>query len=138
MRKKVRLRLHVEADLLGTRITPSPRKRDPKLAKKPGGAAWMTADQRELWGMMFFGVPTDGLYNDREQTERAKSPYCWPLVHSPHHLATLEDVVSHCRVGVIAATVSWDDDDGPAPWVPGEVRVDGDMVEIIAFKKDAN
>ncbi len=49
MPKKVRLRLHVECDLLCTRITPSSRRRDPELAVKRWGPHRLTAYQRDLW-----------------------------------------------------------------------------------------
>ncbi len=49
MIRTIRLRLHVEQDLLHTRITPTSRARDPELAKKPIGPHALTVAQRELW-----------------------------------------------------------------------------------------
>lgn len=48
-------------ELLGTRVTPSPRKRDPKLAKKPG-AVWMTERQKTLWAQASGGKSEAGYY----------------------------------------------------------------------------
>ncbi len=50
MPKFTRLRLHVEIDLVETRVTPSPRKRDPRSAKDPMPRLHvMTDEQEELW-----------------------------------------------------------------------------------------
>lgn len=57
-KKKIRLKLHVEMELLGTRVTPSPRRRDPILADQRRTHI-LTARQRDLWRAVF-GTGCDG------------------------------------------------------------------------------
>jgi len=54
MSKKIRLRLHVEVDLLGTRVTPSPRLKDPYRAGNPK-AHVLSRAQQTLWECLFPG-----------------------------------------------------------------------------------
>lgn len=64
MSKKIRLRLHVETDLLGTRITPSPRLKDPCRAALPRPHQ-LSARQLELWQVLFPGQPPKSLLLER-------------------------------------------------------------------------
>lgn len=62
MSKYIRLQLHVETELLGTRITPAARRRDPKLAEKPLPRAILTEAQEDVWHHLFQNAPLSGVY----------------------------------------------------------------------------
>lgn len=52
--KHIRLRLHVQEELFGTRVSPTSRKRDPMAARKPK-AHILTVGQADLWRALFDG-----------------------------------------------------------------------------------
>jgi hypothetical protein len=52
MKNKTRLRIHIASDLLGIRLTPSTRLRDPYAAKVPTQHI-LTFRQIDLWNFLF-------------------------------------------------------------------------------------
>jgi hypothetical protein len=66
--KTVRLRLHVEVELLGTRVTPSPRKRDPLKAKSTRKHK-LSLRQARLWASVSDNRTELGYFGPRMSAE---------------------------------------------------------------------